>query len=65
MSNIYIKTIPFRYYCMKKGIFEKIMSGLKTRDFVALRTSCSIDVIVWWISLKKIRGRFFMKNFVK
>ena len=32
----------------KKGIFEKIMSDLKIRDFVAVRTSCSIDVIVWW-----------------
>ena len=31
-------TIPFRYDCRKEGAFEKIMSGLKTRDFVALRT---------------------------
>ena len=39
------------------------MSGLKTRDFVALRTSCSIDIIVWRNQLKKIQGGFFMKDF--
>ena len=29
-----------------KESFEKIMSDLKTRDLVALRNSCSIDIIV-------------------
>ena len=38
---------------MKKGVFEKIISGLKTRDFFALRTSCSEAVIVGGISLKR------------
>ena len=46
ISNIYVKIIPFSYYCRKKEIFEKIMSYLKTRDFIALRTSCTINVIV-------------------
>ena len=27
--------------------FENIMSGLKIRDFAALRTSCIIAIIVW------------------
>ena len=39
------------------------MPGLKTPDLAVLRTSCVIDVIVELA--EKIRGRFFMKNFVK
>ena len=43
---------------MKKGVSEKIISGLKTRDFFALRTSCSKAVIVGGISLKRYEGGF-------
>ena len=39
-----MKTILFRFTAGKKRVFEKIMPGLKTRDLVALRTYCSIDV---------------------
>ena len=46
---------------MKKGVFEKIISGLKTRDFFALRTSCSKAVIVGGISLKRYEGGFLWK----
>ena len=31
----------------KKESLKKILTDLKTRDFAALRTSCSIGVIVW------------------
>ena len=47
IANIYTTFIPFRNYCREKEIFEKIMSDPKTRDFVALRTSCSKHVIFW------------------
>ena len=32
----------------KMESLKKIMSDLKTRDFVPLRTSCSIGIIAWW-----------------
>ena len=32
---------------LRKGILKKL-SNLKTQDFVAMRTSCIIDVTVWW-----------------
>ena len=32
---------------LRKGILKKL-SDLKTQDFVAMRTSCIIDVTVWW-----------------
>ena len=47
IANIYTTSIPFTNYCKEKVIFEKIMSDPKARNFVALRTSCSIHVIVW------------------
>ena len=45
---------------MKKGIFEKIMSDLETRDFVALRTSCSKNELD-----EKDTGKIFHETFYK
>ena len=40
------------------------MSGLKTWDFVTLRSFSSISVIFWQNDLKEIQGRFLMENLV-
>ena len=42
----------------KKGIFEKNMSGFETCDYIALRTSCSIEIFVLRNQLKGNVGDF-------
>ena len=49
----------------KKNLWKKHAWSYKIGEFVASRTFCSINVIVWWNLLKKIRERLLMKNICK
>ena len=50
---------------MKKGIFEKSMSGLETRDFIVLRTSCSIEKFVFMKLAERNPREIFLERTCK